>query len=355
MITSPFLRVSVILLLTFACGSYCSSSAAEIQILVGDRMKAEGGNWNPDQSPLKEPFGIDFDSKGSMYIVELTSGRLLKRDPQGKLTELCAKKPKGYAGDGGPVAEAVFNGPHNCVMAADDQLLIADTWNHVVRQVDLETLIVTTRIGKGGSGAFAGEGTDSRAASFHDIMSIELNPEKTILHLADLKNRRIRNVDLKTGIVTTLCGNGKNGVPQDGSVASQAPLVDPRGACSDHRGNTYILERGGNALRVVRSDGSVHTVAGTGKKGFRDGDALQAQFGSPKHICCDPAGNVLIADDLNGAIRQYNPETRQVTTLLGQGHGDKTITLLHPHGVRCHEGKLYILDTYNNRIFVMPH
>ena len=181
-------------------------------------------------------------------------------------------------------------------------------------------------------------------------MCITLDAKKQALHIADLKNRRIRNLDLESGIVTTVAGNGKKGTPKEGALATAGPLVDPRAVASDAAGNLYVLERGGHALRVVRGDGTIHTVAGTGKKGFQDGDAKQAQFGSPKHVCADPEGNIYIADDLNGAIRKYDPKTSQVTTVLGRGIGDKRIRLSHPHGVSVHEGVLYVIDSGNNRI-----
>ena len=68
--------------------------------------------------------------------------------------------------------------------------------------------------------------------------------------LADLDNRRVRAMDMTTGIVTTVAGNGQRGVPADGSDAANSPLVDPRAAAIDRRGNVYILERGGNALQL---------------------------------------------------------------------------------------------------------
>ena len=157
-------------------------------------------------------------------------------------------------------------------------------------------------------------------------------------------------MNLQTGRIRTVAGNGKKGIPKDGALAVKSPLVDPRAAASDAAGNLYILERGGNALRVVRSGGAIHTVAGTGKKGYRDGGALQALFGSPKHLCCDPGGNIYIADDANKAIRKYSPETGRVSTVLGRGFGDSKIRLSRAHGVRWHKGHLYVVDTGHNRI-----
>jgi len=331
-----------------------SDAATRVEFVIGDYLTDEGGDWSPTSSPLRGPFGIDLDQHGSMYLVELQSGRLLKRNANGQLTILSEPDEPGYSGDGGPVGEATFDGPHNCVVASDNGLLIADSWNHCVRRVDLNTLITQTIVGTG-NGGFSGDGGPADSATFRFVMCIELNPSKGVLHIADLKNLRIRNVDLRTGVVRTVAGNGEKGTPSNGALAIAAPLVDPRAVASDVNGNLYVLERNGHALRVVRDDGTIHTVAGTGKKGFRDGPAGQAEFGSPKHICCDPAGNVYIADDQNGAIRKYDPRSGQVTTLLGQGHGDPRIQLEHPHGVRWHDGELYVLDTGHNRVFRIVH
>jgi sugar lactone lactonase YvrE len=333
-----------------------ASSAAQqpaFEFVVGSYLESEKGSWKADQSPLREPFGVDFDSQGAMYVVELSSGALHRLNANGEIETLRSRHEKGYSGDGGGVAEASLNGPHNCVVAADDQLLIADSWNHVVRQVDLKTLHTSTLAGTGQAG-FSGDGGPADAATFDYVMCIALSPDRQTLHVTDLKNRRIRNVALSSGQVTTVAGNGQKGVPKDGMRATEAPLVDPRAAASDHQGNLYVLERGGHALRVVRPDGTIQTVAGTGQQGFRDGEGSQAQLGAPKHLCCDPQGNVFIADDQNKAIRKYDPKTGQLTTVLGRGFGDPRLTLEHPHGVRWHNGWLYVVDTGHNRIMRMP-
>src|SRR5437016_13098781 len=127
------------------------------------------------------------------------------------------------------------------------------------------------------------------------------------MYLADLDNRRIRAVDLKTGMIRTVAGNGKRGVPADGAQATTAALVDPRAVAVDAKGNVYILERSGHALRVVDSSGRIRTLVGTGKPGNSGdgGDGHQASLNGPKHLCVDGEGNVLIADTENHLIRKY--------------------------------------------------
>src|SRR5438067_638020 len=97
-------------------------------------------------------------------------------------------------------------------------------------------------------------------ARFGGIYCVALAPDGRKLYLADLDNRRVRAIDLATAVVTTVAGNGQKGVPADGAKATDAPLVDPRAVAADGRGNVYVLERGGHALRVVTPDGLIRTV-----------------------------------------------------------------------------------------------
>ncbi|MBC7964278.1 MAG: hypothetical protein H7Z17_00005 [Fuerstia sp.] len=349
--TIKCLRLPLLLLLLSTL--FCTSSqAGDIEVVIGGLMAEEGGNWDPKDSPLTSPFGVDFNSRGDMWIVELEGGRVHRFDAAGELHHAGGDGTKSYKGDGEKLAAATFNGMHNCAVTLNGDLYIADSWNHCIRKVDATTGVISTIAGTGQKG-FSGDGGPATAATFDFVMCITLNPTNDVLHIADLNNRRIRAVDLKSGVVTTVAGNGKKGVPKDGDLAVQSPLVDPRAVAQDSKGNLWILERGGHALRAVLPDGTIQTVAGTGIKGFVDGPGLTSQFGSPKHLCVDDADNVYIADDENAAIRRMDSQTREVTTILGKGQGDARIRLSHPHGVTWENGWLYVVDMGNNRILRM--
>ena len=326
--------------------------AGDVEFIVGDLMVTEGGTWDAKSSPLTSPFGVDFNSTGDMWIVELEGGRVHKLDAAGKLLQAGGDGSKSYKGDGGKLADATFNGMHNCAVTPNGDLYIADSWNHCVRKVEAATGVISTVAGTGQKG-FSGDGGLAMVATFDFVMCITLNPTNDVLHLADLNNHRIRAVDLKSGLVTTVAGNGKKGIQKDGDFASESALVDPRAVVQDRTGNVWILERGGNALRTVLPDGTIKTVAGTGKRGFIDGPGLTSQFGSPKHLCIDDADNIYIADDENAAIRKVDAKTHEVTTVLGKGQGDARIRLSHPHGVTWEKGWLYVVDMGNNRILRM--
>ena len=345
----PPLVFSVAVLLTTVGQAFADGSEfTKFEIVVGGLLESEGGQWNAKESPLLRPFGVDFNTAGKMFIVELEGGRVFEFADR-QLRHVSGDGSKSYAGDGKSFSKATFNGMHNCAVTPQGDLYIADSWNHCIRKADAATGKISTVVGSGKAG-FSGDNGPASQAAFDFIMCITLNHDSSVLHVADLKNRRIRAVDLKTNTVSTVAGNGEKGKPTDGTKAIAAPLVDPRAVAADSKRNVYILERGGHALRVVRTDGTIHTVAGTGQRGFNDGPALQAQFASPKHICVDDADNVYIADDQNKAIRRYSPATGQVSTVLGRGFGQKNIQLKNPHGVCWENGQLFVVDTSHNRI-----
>ena len=306
-----------------------------------------------DSTQVKNPFGVAFDKKGNTYIAEYGGGRILLLKTNGKLLPFSGNGEKGFAGDGKMAKEAVYNGMHNLVRTSGGDIYISDTRNNLIRKIDGKTNLVSTIAGVPGKKGFAGDGGPAVKAQLADPISISLSPDEKTLLIADIHNKRIRGIDLVTGIIKTLAGNGKRGKPKEGGQATGQPLTDPRASVMDAKGNIYILERGGNALRVVHPNGRIFTLAGSGKKGTRDGPAMKARFSGPKHLCLDAKSNVIIADDNNHLIRLYNPETKIVSTILG-GNAEPQARLNRPHGVAvAPDGALWICDSWNNRVLML--
>ncbi len=341
---------------------FASAASADKIVLVAGGGTGEDGVPAKD-AKLKTPFGVDFDRQGNLYLVEMTGQRVRKIDTKGILTTIAGTGQKGDGGDGGPALKAEFNGMHNLAVAPNGDIYLADTWNNRVRKIDAKTGDITTVAGTGKKG-FSGDGGPATQAEFGGIYCVSLDPKGESFYCADLDNRRIRKVDIKTGIVTTVAGNGQKGVPEDGADASHSPLVDPRAVAVDGKGNVYILERGGHALRVADSKGKIRTVAGTGKAGAGGdgGDALKAGLNGPKHLCIDRDGNVLIADTENHLIRKYLPKEGKIVRVAGSGKKGtagvdgppEQVELYQPHGVYVHpSGTLYITDSSNHRILML--
>jgi DNA-binding beta-propeller fold protein YncE len=305
------------------------------------------------EAVLKEPFGTAFDSGGHLWIVEMVSGnRLLQVDGGGVIQHVAGQLKPGDSGDGGPAIRAQFNGPHNLAILPDDKVLIGDTWNGRVRVVDVKARIVSTLEGwQAPAGKARGNGP----------YCITLTPDSKKLLIADLL--QVHELDLATHKSRVIAGNGKKGKPVDGAVAVDAPLVDPRAVAADGKGNVYILERGGNALRVVDQNGRIRTVVNASGKQGGEGDggpALEATMNGPKHLCVDKDDTVLIADAEAHLVRRYVPATGKIERVAGTGKkgsagvgGDpRQCELSRPHGVTIHPqtGELYITDSYNNRV-----
>lgn len=336
-----------------------TSRADKLVVVAGGGTKA--GDCPATEAKLIQPFGVDFATDGTMYIVELAGGRVHRVDTKGVLTVLGGTaNAKGDKGDGGPAAQALFNGMHSLCMLPGGDVCLADTWNNRLRKYDVKSGMVSALFGTGKKG-FAGDGGPADKADFTGVFSVAIDPAGKYLVVADLDNRRVRKIDLGTGVVTTVAGNGQKGVPADGADAATSPLVDPRAAVADKDGNVWILERGGHALRVVDAKGKIRTVVGTGKAGLTGdgGEGRKATLNGPKHLCIDPEGNVIIADTANHVIRKYLVKEDKIVRVAGTGKkgsagagGDPlAIELNEPHGVTFHpNGTLYITDSYNHRV-----
>jgi len=303
---------------------------------------------------LVEPFGIAFDSAGNSYICEYKGQRITKLGRDGTASRFAGTGASGYGGDGGPAQSAALHDPHGLLIGPNDQMYIADTLNNRVRQVDLKSGIISTLAGTGEKG-FSGDGGPATQAAFDGVFGIALTKAGDKLFVADLGNRRVRMIDLKAGVISTVAGNGKDGIPAEGAIANQSPLQDPRAVAVDSHGTLYVLERRGNALRAVDSEGKIRTLIKPASKPA----SISQDLNGPKHLCIDWDDNIVIADSENHQIRKYSSRDGSLVTIAGTGQAGNQFSPQHPrdtqlnrpHGVIVDQsGDLFIVDSYNNRI-----
>lgn len=161
--------------------------------------------------------------------------------------------------------------------------------------------------------------------------------------------------------ISTFAGNGTQGGSGDGGPATSAQIDNPFGLTRGPDGALYLCEYTGQRIRKVTPDGIIHTVAGTGAKGYTGdgGPALKASFNLPHEIRFDKEGNFYIADMTNHAIRKVDGKTGVITTFAGTGKagysGDggpaSQAELKQPHSIQFGpDGNLYICDIGNNVI-----
>jgi DNA-binding beta-propeller fold protein YncE len=325
----------------------------------GSRVALHGAGMN-------EPFAVALDRAGNLYITEERGNRVQRVDPRGAIAVYAGTGVKGFSGEGGPATSAMLSNPHHVTFAPGnlDDLIIADTMNARVRRVDHTTGIITTIAGS--EKGFGGDGGPATQAKFSMAFCLAFDPSGEKMYIADTGNRRIRSVNLRTGLTATEAGNGEKGIPADGAEALKAPLLDPRAVAADAAGNIYILERNGHVLRVVDKAGKIRTVAGTGQPGnWGDGGpALQAAMNGPKHLTVDHAGDVLIADTENHLVRKYLAREGRMVRVAGTGTkgagvlggSPDQVGLDRPHGVFVDaKGDIYISDSSNHRVLKLEY
>src|SRR5262249_17367873 len=174
-----------------------AATAAEKLVLVAGGSK-EAVKVPAVEAKLKEPFGVDFDKAGNLYLVELGGQRMRVVESKGDLHLIAGTGGKGNEGDGGPAEKATFNGMHSLAVGPDGAIYLADTWNNRVRRFAWilgkeGTIQAFAGTGKKG---FSGDGGPAEKAEFGGIYCVSLDPAGRRLLLPHLDSRRHRGLQL---------------------------------------------------------------------------------------------------------------------------------------------------------------
>ena len=164
--------------------------------------------------------------------------------------------------------------------------------------------------------------------------------------------------------ITTIAGNGKPATAGDNGPATSASLHDPFGITRGPDGLLYICEFNGHAVRRIAADGSISTIAGTGKPGFSGdgGPATSAQLNKPHEIRFGPDGALYISDMSTHTIRRVDMSNGTISTFAGtgkpgfSGNGGpaSAASLSGPKGLASDSrGRIYIADTESHSIRVI--
>lgn len=264
-----------------------------------------------------------------------------------------------YGGDGGPAPNARLNFPNAVAVGREGNIYIADTMNHRVRVVEASTGLISTLAGTG-QARFSGDGGPAHQAALNEPAALIID-ENNRLYIADQSNHRIRMVDMHTGLIQTVAGTGVAAYDGDGKLAVHAALAGPGGlALAGDR--LYIADTFNSRIRCVQLvSGVIATVAGDGAT-YRyesPSDPPSPSLSRPTGIVIDSHGNLILTDSDNHLIRQWDWGAGVAFCLAGIGapsysgdHGAaKGAGLSYPFGIAAdHEGSLFIADTFNHRI-----
>ena len=360
-----------------------------LHTLAGDGVPGSSGDGGPaTEARINQPHDLCRDKEGNIYFPDYKNSTIRRIDYEtGVISRVAGSGKRGRGGDGGPALEAELAEPNG--VAVDDQgnIYLVSTEENNVRRVDAKTGIISTFAGynaryypsergtsrpySGGIegatydfeaglslGGWHGDGGPAKEAGFNHPEHLAFD-SKGDLYVCDSANHRIRKIDMKSGIITTVLGNGQPASNGDGGPATEASILAPDSVGFDVHDNLYVSEKWGFRVRKVDAKtGIVTTVVGTGIPVFgADGDrGPDSAISSPEAgIWADPDGTVFWCD-CSGRVRRCDGRTGVVTTVLGgtSVHDGEQATegfLNSPAGVCVGpDNHIYIADGWGARI-----
>ena len=228
-----------------------------------------------------------------------------------------------FGGDGAPATQAALNFPSAVAVGKDGTVYIADTWNHRIRKVDPKTGVITTIAGTG-QAKFYGDNGPAEKAALNEPVALVIDGEDNLL-IADQSNNRIRKIDLSSGVITTIAGTGESGYNGDGVPGPDAVLAGPSGLALDQDGNIYIADTFSSRIRKIdQQTGTIETVlGGTGAYQFVAGDNGSSEsLSRPYAIAMDANGRLFITDSDNHLIRVWHIQKKEMALLAGNGKAE---------------------------------
>ena len=277
---------------------------------------------------------------------------MLKSIQPGTISTLVGTGDPGCAGDDGPATAALLNEPKNIALDAAGNLYIADSENHRVRKVDARTGVITTIAG-----------IDVYVAPVADPVRDQDVDDPLADPVTTAGDAYVQKPDL-SGMIRYVSGATAK-EPRfsgDGGPATGAALNFPSAVAVADDGTVYIADTWNHRIRRIDPHtGIMSTIAGTGQAKWSGdhGPAIRAALNEPVALALDGRRALYIADQSNNRIRAIDLASGEMTTAVGTGesgyNGDGApgadTALAGPSGLAVdQEGNVYVADTFSSRI-----
>jgi sugar lactone lactonase YvrE len=276
-----------------------------ISTVAGNGKAGYSGDGGPaKEASLNEPYEIRFDRGGNMFFVEMKNHIVRRVDRKtGIVTTVAGTGEAGFSGDGGPAAKAQFRQPHSIAFDPQGRLLVCDIGNHRIRRIDLKTGLVNT-YGGTGERKPTPDGAPLNGTPFNGPRAIDFDKAGN-LYLVLREGNAVYRIDPKTERVHHIAGTGEKGYTGDGADGRQARLSGPKGIAWSPDNGVYIADTESHTIRRIDlKSGMITTVAGDGQRG--DGpetDPLKCRTARPHGVFADSNGNVYIGDSEAHRVR----------------------------------------------------
>jgi len=335
-----------------------------ITTVAGDGTAGFSGDGGPaTQARLDEPEGLAVDSHGDLFIGDARNCRIREVSAATGIITTVAGSRCGYGGDGGPAtsAELASHLP-GLVVDSNGDLFIADYDNNRVREVAAGTGTITTIAGNGSAG-YTGDNGLATKAELTNPSGVALTPAGNLL-ISDSNNLVIRQVNRASGIITTVAGDGTEGFGGDGGPATSAQLSVTLGVATDQSGDFFIADNGGdgfsNVRRVDGSTGVITTLASGASTVCSAGPAPMARDTGVFGVALDSLGDIFFSEGYANVVCEVDASTGDVSIIAGQQNAGKqyggdggpatSADLFEPFGLALHGSDLYIADYQNYRV-----
>ncbi len=235
----------------FKIRSY-TPATGQVHVLFGGKYYM--GGYSGDGGPAADaafnfPKALERAADGTLYIGDQRNFRIRKVSPEGDRTivTLAGSGQAGFADGPALTAQFKWEGgnapmPSGALALHPTQplLVIADSLNHRIRALNLETNEVTTLVNATGTAGYSGDGAEALNARLSNPRDIEFAPDGT-LYIADTDNHVVRAVG-SDGLIRTVAGTGQPGTGAEGQAATTVALNKPWGIALDGAGALHIAD-----------------------------------------------------------------------------------------------------------------
>ncbi|WP_158786643.1 Ig-like domain repeat protein [Granulicella sp. L46] len=229
-----------------------------ITTFAGNRSVGFGGDGGTATSAtFRWPNALAIDETGAVLVCDSGNERV-RRISAGIITTAVGNGVQGFAGDGGAATGAELNAPQGVAVGSDGRIFVADSRNQRIRVIATNG-VITTFAGNGAAG-YAGDGGPAAEAELAMPRGLFVTSNGAVI-FADSNNQRLRMVDA-SGVITTIAGSGVQGGSSDGMVAGTVAMNSPRGVAVSSFGAPVYADVLNHLVRESVANGNVYVPAG---------------------------------------------------------------------------------------------
>ena len=252
--------------------------------------------------------GITTDINTNVYIADGAANIIRRIDPEtGNIYRVVGTGVAGFSGDGEALT-ATLSTPHTIIADSNNDIYICDTNNHRVRKYIVAAASIETIAGTGVAG-YNGDSILATTADLNFPKALTLDTAGN-LFIGDSSNYRVRQVNLQTGIITTALGNGSPGTVSTTQVVAGNPIGNITALTTDAENSLYFADATTSALWGISSATfQAQSLLGPGYIGDA-GPLSNAIFSTPTAFFRDTSGNFVVCDNGNFRVRRtytYGP------------------------------------------------